>query len=137
MPPEEVLQEVEAWIRKAESDFKNIALVLPAEDAPYDTVYFHAQQAAEKYLKALLTFHGVPFRRTHDLSELVLLLPASSSVANAVGDLSELTDAAVAVRYPDDQTDYQFEDAQALVENAERVKVAVLADLAANGYVAP
>ncbi len=64
MPPRDVMEEVAAWIKKAESDLKNISLVLPAEDAPFDTVAFHAQQAAEKYLKALLTFYGVPSRRT-------------------------------------------------------------------------
>jgi len=74
MPPEAVIKEVKAWISKAENDFKNIKLVLPARDAPFDTVCFHAQQAAEKYIKAMLTFYGVPFSKTHDLPELLLLL---------------------------------------------------------------
>ena len=78
MPSDAVLHEVDAWIKKAESDFRNIEIVMPAEDAPFDTVCFHAQQAAEKYLKALLTFYGVPFGRTHDLPELILKLPEDS-----------------------------------------------------------
>jgi HEPN domain-containing protein len=32
---------------------------------------FFAQQAVEKCLKAVLEFHGVVFRRTHDVDELV------------------------------------------------------------------
>jgi len=134
MPPEEVLREVHAWIAKAESDLKNIALVLPAEDAPFDTVCFHAQQAAEKYLKALLTFMGIPFRRTHDLAELLLLFPTGSKVPAAVGDLSELTDAAVAVRYPDDSAEYDRELAEELVSVAHKVKSAVLEELARHGF---
>jgi hypothetical protein len=31
---------------------------------------FHAQQAVEKSFKALLTWHGGPFRKTHNLEEL-------------------------------------------------------------------
>ena len=52
---------VEAWIHKAENDSKTSAH--PA----WDTVCFHAQQAAEKYLKAYLVFRGDIPPRTHDL----------------------------------------------------------------------
>jgi len=55
------------WARKAENDLKNAthALKLGAE-CPTDTVCFHAQQCVEKYLKALLTFLGIDFPKTHD-----------------------------------------------------------------------
>lgn len=39
-----------------------------------EIIGFHLQQAAEKRLKALLTLHGVPYRRTHDVLELLDLL---------------------------------------------------------------
>lgn len=95
MPPEAVLREVKAWIGKAGNDLQAAQLIMMAPGAlPYDIVCFHAQQAAEKCLKALLTFYGIPFPRTHDLPELVLLLPADSTAACSVGDLSELADAA-------------------------------------------
>lgn len=35
-----------------------------------EDVLFHAQQAAEKSLKGFLVWHGVPFRKTHNLIEL-------------------------------------------------------------------
>jgi HEPN domain-containing protein len=40
---------IRAWIRKADNDLKNAELVLAARDGnrPYDTVYFHCQQAVE------------------------------------------------------------------------------------------
>jgi len=137
MPPKEVLEEVAAWIEKAESDFRNIKLVLPADDAPFDTVCYHAQQAAEKYLKALLTFCGIPFRRTHDLPELLLLLPSSSSVPAEVGDLAELTDAAMASRYPYMGTKYDRKMAEDAVRTAELVKSSVLDELSNEGYAHP
>ncbi len=137
MPPREVMEEVAAWIAKAESDLKNIKLVLPAEDAPFDTVYFHAQQAAEKYLKALLVFYGIPIRKTHDLYELLIMLPSSSSVPAEVGDLSDLTDAAVAARYPEMGITYDRKTATDKLEEAELVKASVLDELASQGYVHP
>jgi HEPN domain-containing protein len=43
-----------------------------AGDSPLpDIVAFHCQQAAEKALKAYLAWRNQPFRRTHDLRELV------------------------------------------------------------------
>ncbi|MBW1960508.1 MAG: HEPN domain-containing protein [Deltaproteobacteria bacterium] len=38
------------------------------------TVCFHAQQCAEKYLKAFLTFKNIDFPKTHDIGELLALV---------------------------------------------------------------
>jgi HEPN domain-containing protein len=43
---------------------------LAADPPLLDDPMFHCQQAAEKALKAYLTWHDRPFRRTHDLVEL-------------------------------------------------------------------
>ena len=40
-------------------------------ESPLETMMFHAQQVAEKTIKAVLVQHGVIFRRTHDLIELL------------------------------------------------------------------
>ena len=40
-----------AWMAKAEHDLLNIENNLAAARVPWDTVCFHAQQAAEKLLK--------------------------------------------------------------------------------------
>jgi hypothetical protein len=43
------------WIEKAEGDFRTARRELQAKRLPnYDAVCFHAQQCAEKYLKARL-----------------------------------------------------------------------------------
>lgn len=60
------------WFRKAESDLHTCRLLIKS-DGPYDTACFHAQQAAEKYLKGLLAFHVVQIPRTYNLEELELL----------------------------------------------------------------
>lgn len=52
---EGVLSVVREWVVKAENDLKNAAHTLKMGEAgPMDTVCFHAQQCAEKYLKASL-----------------------------------------------------------------------------------
>ena len=45
------------WIRKGDSDLADARRTVES-DGPYDTACFHAQQAAEKYLKALLSLVG-------------------------------------------------------------------------------
>lgn len=65
---------VKLWIKKAENDLitaQNSINIAP--EPPLDTVCFHAQQCAEKYLKAYLVYHKVEFEKTHDLRELILL----------------------------------------------------------------
>jgi HEPN domain-containing protein len=45
---------VNQWLAKSEEDLLVSGLILGAEMTSYDTAGFHAQQAAEKALKALL-----------------------------------------------------------------------------------
>ena len=63
------------WIEKAEGDFATVQRELRARKAPnFDAACFHAQQCAEKYLKALLQEANVPFGKTHNLIALLELL---------------------------------------------------------------
>lgn len=129
MPDEAVLEEVRAWFRRAESDRKAIEILLSAHDSPSDIICYHAQPLAEKCLKGLLTHRGIPFPRTHDLAELQARLPDDCPATRALGDLSELTDAAVSSRYPDDLVEYDRETAERLARMAGEVLEAVRHDL--------
>jgi HEPN domain-containing protein len=60
-----------AWLAKAENDLLNIENNLSARRVPWDTICFHAQQAAEKLLKGFLVSHGRELIRTHDLIALL------------------------------------------------------------------
>jgi HEPN domain-containing protein len=86
------------WFLKAGSDLKTAQLILES-DGPYDTACFHAQQAAEKYMKGLLAFRGEPFHRTHDLEGLQHQEEALAGWPLAGLDLAELSSYAVGVRY--------------------------------------
>jgi HEPN domain-containing protein len=66
-----------------------------------DSASFHCQQAAEKYMKALLQELGTAFPKTHDLDTLVkLLLPDVPTLARFRRRLDALTSYAVEYRYP-------------------------------------
>ncbi len=55
------------WVQKAEADLLNADNNLNSENIPYDTVCFHCQQAAEKFLKAYLIANGRNYPLSHDL----------------------------------------------------------------------
>jgi HEPN domain-containing protein len=114
------------WFLKAESDLYTVKCLLEG-DGPYDTACFHAQQAAEKYLKGLLALMEQSIPRTHNLEELQQLCSGLvPSLHFPDVDLAELTPYAVQLRY-----DFEFwpdrETVQQALHIAERVRVAVLA----------
>jgi HEPN domain-containing protein len=111
------------WIKKAENDLKNAVHTLKlGEDCPTDTVGFHAQQCVEKYLKGLLSFRGIDFPKTHNITELVALLPASTPVDLAPEDQELLTDYATVTRYPGDYDEIPLAEAKRAVKIARRVR---------------
>jgi HEPN domain-containing protein len=61
---------------------------------------FHAQQAAEKEIKALLTLLEIEFVRSHDLNYLAQLLPQDHALPTEVTDLERLSRWAIDLRYP-------------------------------------
>lgn len=103
-PPEEVKRELVCqWLAKAEDDFR-VAEHLVTEGAYFlGAVGFHAQQAAEKFLKALLVWHQVEFPKTHDLDELLdLAATVDSHLAESFRPIVVLTPYGVDARYPSD-----------------------------------
>jgi HEPN domain-containing protein len=90
------------WIEKAEGDFATLQREMRARRLPnYDAACFHAQQCAEKYLKARLQEANTPFPRTHDLEQLlVLVLPVEPGWSGMRPALQVLTAYGVQVRYP-------------------------------------
>lgn len=90
------------WIDKAEGDYAVAQRELRVRKNPnHDAVCFHAQQCAEKYLKARLQEAGIAFGKTHDLVNLLgLALPVEPTWTALRQDLIILTNFAVDYRYP-------------------------------------
>jgi HEPN domain-containing protein len=91
----------------AEGDFETMRRESRVRRRPnWAAVCFHAQQCAEKYLKALLQAAAVEFPRTHDLVALLdLRQPPVPDLARHRDDLALLSAHAVACRYPGDSTE--------------------------------
>lgn len=73
--PEQVKWDfVQQWLGKAQQDLRAATVLLSGELEDFDPVGFHAQQAAEKFIKAVLVRHQIEFPKTHDLARLRKLL---------------------------------------------------------------
>jgi HEPN domain-containing protein len=96
----------------------------------YDLVGFHAQQAAEKALKALLVRYAIRFDRTHDLGTLLAQAePVAPGIAKALGQAEELTAHAVGSRYPGQEPPLDREEALHRLGVAQEVVTDVQARL--------
>lgn len=111
-----------AWVAKAEEDWRlaRASIRLFRKISAYGAC-FHAQQCAEKYLKALLVAQGARFSKVHDLRRLQEECEAAGViVAVNVNQLDLLTHYAVQVRYPGD--DPSANEAREAVKIARAVR---------------
>ena len=133
-PDDARLQDTRAWLSKAELDLKAAAheMAAPGEGL-WGDVMFHAQQAAEKAIKAFLAWHDVPFRKTHNLEELGQQCLAVDASLQAVADqVAPLTEYAWKFRYPGETDEPNRADAEVALAVARRVHAAILERLPAN-----
>lgn len=70
----EPLERAELLLAKSKDDETLLEEIISNEKVRDEIIGFHAQQAAEKLLKALLMAKNIPYRRTHDLRELIDLI---------------------------------------------------------------
>jgi HEPN domain-containing protein len=116
---------VKGQLRKSESDLKNANLCLRAGDA-LDTACFHSQQAAERVLKAFLTFMDVDYPHIHNLEKLLEMCAQYDEKFVALKPLGQkLTPYAVELRY-DDQFWPAIETVRAAISAAETICTFVL-----------
>jgi HEPN domain-containing protein len=128
-PEEEIRLLVAEWIKKADLDFKTAAR-LSADGEFRDVVGFHAQQAAEKYLKALLTRRQIEFPKTHVIKRLLILLePVDPTIAEALADANWLSPFGAEIRYPGDLIETLPGDEVRAGQLARKVRDAVMAVL--------
>ena len=110
-----------SWIARAEEDYKLPRSALRYKEPLTYGACFHAQQCAEKYLKAILVSTGQPFPRTHDLLTLSDLCSRQGVLLGLdLDELDTLSSYAVRVRYPGD--DPIPEEARRAAEIAQGVR---------------
>jgi HEPN domain-containing protein len=95
---------------------------------PWDNVCFHAQQAAEKILKAFLVYHGQIPQKTHDCVSLLVDCAAISPTLSILeADCRYVTRFGVAPRYPDIAPEPTKRQATEAVTTMHRIRTAVFA----------
>ena len=135
--PDPVTEVTREWLRRAQVDLSTARVLIASREGlePWVASY-HAQQAAEKYIKAALVFEQVLFPHTHELERLVPLLRTEWHLPDAK-TLAGMSRFAVIGRYPggmtDMETDPSWPDAEEAVELAADVQRAILDGIRTRG----
>lgn len=125
----------EAWLRRAEEDLRAARACLESDPPILRPALFHAQQTAEKALKAVLSSQGTGSPpRTHDLEVLLdLAVLEVEGLQELSDDAVHLTRFAVAPRYPGDMEPVGADEAEEAVKRAEKVLSRVRTALGGDG----
>ena len=135
MPTSDRLADTARWLRHSEEDLITAETFLGHSHVPPRQACWHAQQAAEKALKAVLIFLQIDFRRTSDLNVLRDLLSESWQLKTALPNLGDLNRWGVGARYPDDVQEATETGTSTAVEQARAVWTAASTELTQNGFL--
>ena len=110
------------WVKKAEEDYlAALDLGRRRKKQLHNSVCFHCQQSAEKYLKARIEEAGLRIPKTHDLESLLTVLLSVEPLWAALRpQLQNLTDFAVDFRYPGNEANKQ--DAKTALRDCKSVR---------------
>jgi len=133
-PRDQVLAKVREWLTFAAEDLRLAEHALTiAEPCPYRLIGYHAQQCAEKHLKAYLVHHGVDFPYTHNIAVLLELCREHAAWPAELDDIEQLTHYAISTRYPGEDRSVDRAAALAALDLARRCRQAVRAQLEVEG----
>jgi HEPN domain-containing protein/predicted nucleotidyltransferase len=107
------------WLAHARSDLASAKILRANPDILPEQAGFHAQQAVEKAVKAVLLARNVDIPYTHDLQDLVEEITGRGmAVPDEVTEAKALTRFAVEMRYPslDEVTEADIDDAIRIAE---------------------
>lgn len=129
--PEQVKWDfVQQWLVKGHKDLQVAQVLLEGEFDDYESVAFHAQQAAEKFIKAFLVRHQIEFPKTHNIALLrQLVVQADRAVASQLTPAEVLTPYGVEFRYPGDLAPLSRKQGEHALRLAQQVRDMVLESL--------
>jgi len=121
---------VKQWIEKADHDLGTAQVTYLYIPKYLDTIAFHCQQAAEKYLKGFLLFLDIPYKKQHSLNYLLGVISQKVEISDELYDnASELEDFAVEIRYPDTSVDLSDDEIQQAFKIAKLIRAFVLTQM--------
>jgi HEPN domain-containing protein len=129
--PEQVKWDfVQQWLNRARKDLAAGELLLKGAVEDYENVGFHAQQAAEKFIKAFLVRHQIEFSKTHNIAILrQLVVRVDPEVARTLATADSLTPYGVEFRYPGDLPSISRADGEKALRLAEETRDLILRSL--------
>lgn len=114
------------WWKYAEEDIAMAEMAI-REHCPLNQICFHAQQAAEKYIKGFLVFSDRSFEKSHLLRYLLeLCTVVDPTFEELKEDVVFLTQFYIETRYPGDMPDFSAAEAEVAYQSALRIKEFVL-----------
>ncbi len=113
------VHEIRGWLVKALYDLRSAERLLAGPDPLCGPAGFHCQQAAEKTLKAYLTWRDEPFEKIHSLVAQCLVF--DSAFAELRVAATTLTPYAVDTRYPGDLLELTEAEAREALALARQV----------------
>lgn len=120
-PREELADRARQWMEYAEADLRGARHLMTMPDCPNWMVAYHAEQAAEKALKAFLVHKEVDFPPTHNITMLREFCSQFGDWALELEAADELTRFAAAARYPSLGLDLSSREIERIVKIAESV----------------
>lgn len=114
---------VKSWFMRSDEDLALIEVLLKEESFFPNPICFHAEQAAEKYLKGFLAHREMHVRKVHDLEILVEdCKKVDQSFEEILDDARFLNQFYVESRYPDGYVAFSSEDAKEAYSAAKKIK---------------
>ena len=130
LPDEALALLVRQWIAKAEVNYRTAERLVRDDEPIRESIAFHCQQAAEKYLKAFLVWRNVEFPKTHSIGRLLdLVSGVAPDLSTALADAISLTPFGVEIRYPGDFPELLPGEERTVFNLAKRTRDAILAQL--------
>jgi HEPN domain-containing protein len=129
--PEQVKWDfVQQWLNRAHKDLVAGEVLLKETFEDFENVGFHAQQAAEKFIKALLVRYQIEFPKTHSIALLrQLVANVDPELAKSLAEADALTPYGVEFRYPGDLASLSRDEGERAVRLAEEARDLILASL--------
>ena len=132
-----VIEEALHELQLAVEDLGTADFLLSIKSQPPRQACFHAQQAAEKALKAALELEHDDYPRIHELEDLRSQLPPSWPVHSLDVDLDRLSKSAVSARYPEVRMLPTRDEAVEAVADARLIVESVVEEFQRRGHDVP
>ena len=110
------------WLSSAEEDLLVTETLLKYSPTLVSAIAFHAEQAAEKTIKAYLIKSDIKLIKTHDFDKLLSLIEDRDEFSAKLYDLVQVFDKFnVEVRYPDNESIPTKEELLEMIECAKEI----------------